>query len=447
MTKMDKKRLLNFASLKVISGTILRPSDTGAFKLLLKAELTNSGPLPVLIRYKQLLNLARQVPNKRKGLLQDIATVKMKSATSVPSWGGQVDMDSTVMISYDNLDDFAQFSKDLVSSKGQVNQVLYGDGLSVELLGGLLVVEGLQIRKQVSLQGLEGLSSVTVHSAKVIGSTSEFMVLECDTSIYNPSNVSLEQLGDVFCSLHYVDQEQFSVANVQDMGLTQPHATILMENLTLKQGANRFMTRAHFKVTSSPGVERDSALKMLSNFICCKETKPVLIRGHKRKATKIPYLFESLTSLSISTSMPGLPSEMKMIKSALLLLHSPLSTLTSLTAPSRLELLNAFPVPVQILKMKGKILHRGNEIAALDVDLETTAAPLVLAPCCVSWTREIKLKLKVAVPAIMALFDFDTREGVLRVDVESILDCKVGDYLVRGVAYTQEGVCSKLGLV
>ena len=441
------QKLLNSSSLTVIKGTILRPNNSD-FELLLQTELKNTGPLATVLKYRKPLILARYITSKSKNgnqlgprkILQEIAAVEMNSSTAVPSWGGIVDMNSKVIISDHQLDHFSAFSKDLVSMKGNIKQILHGDGICIELMNGLIQIEGLKLYKEVSLQGLEGLNKVLVHEAKVVGSTSEYMILECDTSIFNPSNVCLEQLGNVYCSLHYIDSDQFPGV---DMSSTIPHATIMMENLTLKQGENRFMTRAHFKVTSSPGVERESALKMLSNFICCKSTKPILFRGHQTKATKIPYLFDSLTSLSIPSIMPGLPSNMKMIKSALLLLHSPLSTIASLQAPSRLELLNAFPITVSILKMKGKILHNGNEIASLDIDLESS--PIILEPESTSWTREIKLKLKIALPAILALFDFDTSKGVLKVDVESILDCKVGEYLVRGVEYHQAQVSSKMG--
>lgn len=268
------------------------------------------------------------------------------------------------------------------------------------------------------------------------------MILECDTRMFNPSNVDLISLGDVFCSLYYLDEKHAS-SNI-DIFSTEPIATVIMDNFTLKAGHNRFKSIAHFKVPSQAGVERDSALRVLSNFICGQSTPGVRLRGQSRKATNLPYLLDGLTNLNVAVTLPGLPPSMKMIESALLLLHSPLATLSSLYAPSRLHLLNAFSVPLQVLKMKGSVIHNQAIIATIDLDLESS--PILLKSNSTTWTKEVKLKLLVGVSTLMALVDFDLSQGVLKVDVVAVLDCKVGDYVVRGIEYSQTDVVSKIGL-
>ncbi|KAJ3305619.1 hypothetical protein HDV03_001264 [Kappamyces sp. JEL0829] len=427
--------LLNKATLKVIEASIIKPSG-GAFRLVMKVALAKTGPFATLIKYKKPLRMVKREAGKETVL----AGVSIKGSSAVPAGGGEVEMDSVVSVAYDQVDAFGDFSKDLVLCKGQVEQTLKGDGVSISLFGGLVQIDGLSINKTVSLAGLGGLTNTVVHDIQVLGATSEYMILEADTSIYNPSNVALVGLGDVFCSMFYVASKFGSSALYDSL----PHATVVMHDLTLQPGENRFKTRVNFQIPSAPGIERDSALEMLSNFICCKETTPILLRGHSRKATKIPYLFNSLTSLNIITSMPGLPPTMQMINSAVLLLHSPLATLAFLSAPTKMELLNSFAVPVSVLRMVGAIKHDGNPIGSLDQNL--TSDPIVLPPNSLTWTREIWLKLAVGPSALRALFDFDTTEGVLLVDVDCWLDVKVGEYLVQGVKYSQTGLKTKLGL-
>ncbi len=335
---------------------------------------------------------------------------------------------------------FSSFATDLISSNGEVAQVLVGDGVCIDLFGGLVSIDGLKINKQVSLLGLGGLSKTVVHDVQVLGGTAEYMILEADTSIYNPSNVALVSVGDVYCSIFYASASFGTNAFVGN----QPHATVIIHDLTLLPGENRFKTRVNFQIASQEGLERVSALEMLSNFICCKPTEPIFLKGHSRKATKIPYLFESLKSLSILSSMPGLPSSMQMIRSALLLLHSPILSIASLSVPSKMQLLNSFAVTVTVTRMYGNITHDGNIICSIQQDLAKN--PIVLPPNSVTWTREIWLKLAIGVNPLKALFDFDTRSGILQVDVDCSLDVVVGDYVIQGIKYTQSGLDTRIGL-
>jgi hypothetical protein len=88
--------LLNRATLRIIGGSIQKPSES-AFRLVLKAELKNTGPFRTLISYKNPLQL--RAPNGSV-----MGTVVIKNSTSVPPHGGVIDMDSIVNISYDQVD-------------------------------------------------------------------------------------------------------------------------------------------------------------------------------------------------------------------------------------------------------------------------------------------------------------------------------------------------------
>lgn len=112
------QRLLNRAILRLISAAIVKPGES-AFKLLLKVEMKESGPLKTCIKYTKPLSLLRNVSTPDHDLDQEreIGKVTIKKDTLVPAWGGLVDMASTVWVNYDQIEEFGQFGKDLVAKK------------------------------------------------------------------------------------------------------------------------------------------------------------------------------------------------------------------------------------------------------------------------------------------------------------------------------------------
>ena len=82
--------------------------------------------------------------------------------------------------------------------------------------------------------------------------------------------------------------------------------------------------------------------------------------------------------------------------------------------------------------MSGFVYHKGDLIATLDQDLSSFGGILIPSHTTL-WTPPVWLRLQVGM-------------GVLRVgselvvDVETVLDVKVGEYFVREVGYKQNGV-------
>lgn len=249
--------------------------------------------------------------------------------------------------------------------------------------------------------------------------------------------MSLVSLGDCYFSLYYSSV-------VPAPHAPQSHASMMLPNLTLMAGeTTSYKTLVQFTVPDQPGPHRKSALQILSNFICCVPTEPIYLKGSLEKATHIPYLYKSLTSLNIQSVMPGLPKDKKMIESAILSISSPLASLASLSLPARMNLVNYFQTPITITKMKGSITHKSQPLAFIDCDLSED--PIILPPNSTTLTQQVWLKLSVGMHVIKSLYDFDTSLGVLLVDVEIELCFSVDSYSVADVKYVQHAVVSKIG--
>ena len=390
----------------MIHGQLLKPSET-AFKLKMTTELKGI-IIPVSLKLI-FIGPLKLIRNESCGKL-------FPSPSLIPP-SRILDLSGIVQVDYEALDGFAKFACDLVNGD-KVDLDLIGDGVRLEVFG--INIDNLYLKKSISIKGMEGLKETRVDRVDVVGGTREYMVLEVYTTIINSSNMDLVSLGDVRLAMFY------KFKNL---------AELVMEDLTLVNGENKYIITVHFSIPEGDGVsgasiegdDRSVAIEALSNF-CSGIPSDITISGAS-KPTPIPFLSPSLKSLSISTILPGLPTTL--LKRSVLLVSSPLSLLT-LKVPNKLLIENSFGTRLTILKMSGFVYHKGDLIATLDQDLSSFGGILIPSHTTL-WTPPVWLRLQVGM-------------GVLRVgselvvDVETVLDVKVGEYFVREVGYKQNGV-------
>ena len=297
---------------------------------------------------------------------------------------------------------------------------------------------------------MDGLSDLEITSVTVVGGTPSYALLGVQCTIRNPSNVSMLEIGDCYFSLYYSPPKHRSRVHSAPLtnGLRMENAslaTIYMENLTLKPGANVVDSICYFTVPPKETNPQDhaAALTILSNFIRGIPTPDIIISGHPTKSSQVPYLRPALTSLRVVTTLPGLPPSEKMIKTTKMVLNpiKAAASLLSLSSPTKLEMYNPFDVQVTVLKMISGVTYQGTKLGTVNVDfMDPTSKllPIKIPPKQTVTSPTLKLALNVGVGALTAIFE--AAGGRLEVDIDAILDVKTGEYVIEGLAYKQEKV-------
>lgn len=146
--------LISRSKLRIIKAAIISP-QAHSLTMKLTTVLTDTGPLPVLLKFTRLAKIL-SLPSSRRTRNETsttVAQVTMPKQLALPSNGGQVDMTVTVNIeSKDELVNFADFSKNLLQSSEKVGFMLDVDGMQVEALQ--YPIPGLKMNKSVALQGM-----------------------------------------------------------------------------------------------------------------------------------------------------------------------------------------------------------------------------------------------------------------------------------------------------
>jgi len=315
---------------------------------------------------------------------------------------------------------FDDFSKKLTTDP-KVDLVMKGVASSIASTPvGDVEIKGIKFSVNSSLEGLQGLKTkpALVNSLKVVGGTTDMMLINLSVTLFNPSNVKIN-MGDINFDLYFKEERL---------------GKVLMKNYVLDRGENTGNVVAQF------APKTDDALKagrdLLNNFMAGKPND-LGIKGILGSTTISP-LKKALASLELETSMPGLKSDKNVILKARFAIG--LNTIFDSKGTASIDAFNPLDATIKFLKIQSTISSEGNLIGTIDEDL--TSAPVVIEPKQSVTTKDFELKLKITAAALKSLFE--SIKGDLFTDISSTILVAIGDYQTT-IDYVQNKVSTGLG--
>ncbi|KAG9304814.1 hypothetical protein G9A89_016844 [Geosiphon pyriformis] len=315
---------------------------------------------------------------------------------------------------------FNEFSKHLTTDSSVV-MTMKGTASSIASTSiGDVEIKGIKFTIDTSLQGLQGLQSkpAIVNSLSVIGGTRDYMIIKLSVTLFNPSNVKIT-MGNVAFDLLYDN------TNI---------GQVLMNDYTLDRGANTNDIITHF---SPKGDKALAAGRKLLNAFMKGTSNTVGIKG-SMQSTPIESLQKALSSLQLSTTMPGLNSDKPIIARSRFTIS--LGSLFNKKGTASVDAYNPLDTTIKFLHMKATITYKSQIIGTLDQDLSSD--PIVIKPKEVLTSRDLDFNLLISLTAVQSLFAGIA--GDLATDITSTIMLSIGDYVTE-IDYVQKQVPTGLG--
>lgn len=192
-----------------------------------------------------------------------------------------VSSDSVLRIS--NMTAFSHFSKSMIQEKELVWSLKGTTSVHVPLLFGLKVK--VEINKQMTITGLDGLKFLTLEDVVFTHSTPTNVILAANVKIRNPSVVSLNPIGKLSLQVYY--QGNFmGLANTGEARLTTGENTIPAQALITPSNLN-------------------SASELISNFLSARPIDLTVVAAPN--VSSIPLYNAALQGLTVTTNFVQTP--------------------------------------------------------------------------------------------------------------------------------------------
>ncbi|KAJ1512797.1 hypothetical protein HMI54_000757 [Coelomomyces lativittatus] len=421
------QQLLNASHLRLLQLDMTHPTLT-QLTLNMISKLSKTGPLATHIKLCTPIQTLYQQ--------QLVGWAHVHQPISVPPHGGQVTMQAEMILkdpNYSLTSEFGEFAKSLVMSEHPVPfELLCSKGIEVSLLNGLLRIPGLTLHKQVELQGMQGLRTIKVVSVTLQSTTIRDMTLNCVCEITNPSNVYMA-LGQVNFSVYLMMTSDFSLPFVKKDTLFIGELQI--PELTLSPLCTSTL-HAHCTVLCpSPDTpNQDAVMTVLSNYLSFQAT-PVRVIG--QPSVNAPYLTSAFQALSLPTLLP--PLNIPMIQSTTIVVSE--TNVLARTAHAYLHLTNPFPVPFTLLRMHGTAVLSPTSVhdPTVVVGRLNNVHVVMYVPKHTSTKMKDPVTMDLEV-GLIQLKSIALSNGILHVDLQVELDCRVGKCVVNGILYKQNNV-------
>ncbi|KAH9485291.1 hypothetical protein JR316_0002199 [Psilocybe cubensis] len=202
---------------------------------------------------------------------------------------------------------------------------------------GLLSLSGIDFAVDSTIAGLQGLNArpVTVSNLDVNHGFSDFLLINVDSALFNPSNLTIGT-GDVSFSLQFQDQ------NI---------GTADLSNLVILPGNNSYPIAVHY---APQGEALEAGQALLQNFI--QGIDAVTAIGGSTSSTPIESLQLALSQIHLSpVTIPGL--HQNLITSASLTF--PIDVVSTGVASTSFSLSNPFTASVNILRLGATATFHG----------------------------------------------------------------------------------------
>ncbi|CAG8450266.1 9264_t:CDS:2 [Diversispora eburnea] len=295
---------------------------------------------------------------------------------------------------------------------------------------GDIEIKGINFTVKSELKGLQGLKAkpTILNFLKIIGGTPDYISIELKVSLFNPSNVQISTpSSDISFDLIF---QQFKVGKV------------IIPNFKISRGDNpNLLVFAQF----SPKTEEEIKVgRVLLNKFLDGNQIDISINGNKNSTNIVP-LQSAMESINLNIIVPGLNSSKPIVTKTRFSIK--LNTVINKKAKAAMDLFNPLDTELKIQKINANVFSINNQtgednelIGIVDQDLGSEVIVIGIGEEITS--KEFELELKLGSAAIKSLLE--SLKGDLKVNVESIIGIKVGEYQTE-VDYRQNQVPAVLG--
>ncbi len=232
-----------------------------------------------------------------------------------------------------------------------------------------------------------------------------------------------------------------------ELYLKAPHVHIgytILRNLTVNPGDNN-ITCQSFVISNSP--ESKSAINdMISDYVN-GIPRDVEMTGTKTQSTSNPFIQESISYLNLSAPMNGLEKPL-LLETRMKL--NPFKAPFTKQGQAQFRTENPFDETLTITKMKTDVVFRGQQLAAMDVDM--VANP-------VDGVKNITVPARSTIDSVLLPVTMDNpmskeslaalKEGIdggLLVDIDGQLSVFLGEY-AADIRYIQKNATTNIDLL
>ena len=197
--------------------------------------------------------------------------------------GNKTPVSSSSVLQISNMTAFSQFSKAMIQQKSVVWKMNGHTTVSVPILFGLKVP--INLSKQITIDGLDGLKSLTLEKVSFEHSNPTNVILNANVMIRNPSVITLDPIGELSLQVFY--KGSF-------MGLANTAPTRLVV------GQNVIPAVAVIKPT-----DLNAASDLISNFLSARAVDLTVISASN--VSSIPLYNAALQGLTVTTTFVQTP--------------------------------------------------------------------------------------------------------------------------------------------
>ena len=315
---------------------------------------------------------------------------------------------------------FGHFLTDLFTRTGESFLMKGTAGVKAETALGLITLSGVPFTQSIAEKGMQGLnyiypdgrvSNPIIQSLDVTKGEQDRMLMSTGLILHSPSSVGVN-LGDVTLQLFYKEH---------NVGYS------LLRNLIIMPGDNNITCETIF-IPLTPE-DRTVGQEMISNYVNGQPSQMMMV-GTFDSSTQNLLLRESISKLALNAPLLGLTQPI--VQHANLNINL-LTVMVTKKGSTSFLAANPFNDQFTITGMNASITYKGKQLT----QIEQSNIALAIPPKSTATTPEIGVTMMnlLSGESISAMGNDVTNS--LKVDVDSQIDAKVGEYAIH-VAYQQK---------
>jgi LEA14-like dessication related protein len=309
---------------------------------------------------------------------------------------------------------FNQFTRDVIMTSGK-SMTMRGTVSAVAKTAiGDVLIEGIKLDQRISIQGLQGLNTapVVISNVRLVGGTPEALEIRMDSSIINPSDLSMST-GDLTVEI-YSSGEKLGTAVIRD--------------LHLKPGINTVDTTFYFAPETAAA--RQVGKQALESFTSGTDFD-INIAGFSG-STSVTSLSQGFSELRFTAGIPAIHD--KLVRDGKYTLNL-LSVALSQSTQARVNLYNPFDTALVITSMKASVVTNGVTLGTVETNFNGKG--VTLPPKSTTLSPILELSIKIGLQTLTTVLS--APDGLLIASIDGVISIDIGGYTFE-LHYKQDNI-------